>query len=118
MSRRLTNSQTPISGFRFKDHLVRTYYDHAETRWVYEEWQGERIVDRRYFPKHPSNAENLFARVCNRILTNHNIRKPPYLPRHHLPPGPIPPGVRVYDPAKARQHTLFEYYRMNTLKDE
>lgn len=118
MPPRLSNSQVPISGFRFQGHLIRTYFDQADNRWVFEQWEGGTMVDRRYFPRHARHAENLFARACNRILTMHNVRRPPYLPRHHLPAGPLPPGVKTFNPAKARGVDLFTYYRINKISDE
>jgi hypothetical protein len=113
----LREDRVLISGFRFDGHVVGTYYDKTSNRWIYEAWKDGKLIDRRYFPKHGDNAENLFARTCNNILTMHNVRKPPYLSSAHIPPGEVNlHKVRIFNPTKLRQFDLFGYYRKNRIR--
>lgn len=112
----LSNRQSPVSGFHFEYHLIRTFYDHAEDRWVYERWENMQLI-RREERHNPRSVEHLFVRSCHKILQMKSVERDPVIPEHHLPPGDRPPHVRTYQPGRRKPLDLLTYYRVKKLRD-
>ena len=106
-----SNSIETISVFRHSRFKMRTFIDHATGRFHFERYDRDQLIETKSF-KERHLAQLAFSKTVEQVISIHNLnemRRPSVNIQDVVKPG-ILKRVRVYDPARSKQKSLFDRY--------